>query len=62
MIRHSRFCSTIILTATVQPGQRLILGTRQFGLKPPLASAMPVADIDRTRTEGQKMMIEVRGI
>jgi len=28
----------------VQPGQRLMLGTRQSGLKPPRASAMPVAD------------------
>jgi hypothetical protein len=46
-------------TFTVQPGQRLILGTLQSGLKPPRASANPVADTVDASNVKQKTMREV---
>jgi hypothetical protein len=49
-------------TFTVQPGQRLILGTLQSGLKPPRASANPVADTVDASNVKQKTMREVWGM
>jgi hypothetical protein len=52
----------MILMLTVQPGQRLIDGTRQLGLKPPRASAVTVASVDNVSSAENQMMREVRGM
>ena len=52
----------VILTVTMQLGQRLIDGTRQLGLKLPLASAGPVGNVNNASHERQKMTIDVRDI
>jgi hypothetical protein len=46
----------------VQLGQRLMDGTRRFGLKPPLAWAGPVGNVNNASHERQKMTIDVRDI
>jgi hypothetical protein len=60
------FCRTVILASEVQPGQSLIEGTRQLGLKPPppLATASPVADtVDasnaRQKIQGVRDMVKL---
>jgi hypothetical protein len=50
------------LTLTIQPGQRLILGTLQSGLKPPLASANLAADKVETSNIKHRAIREILGM
>jgi hypothetical protein len=46
----------------MQPGQRLILGTLQSGLKPPLASANLAADTVETSNIKHRAIREILGM